>query len=168
MMPKETGSSQVPFNLKKLQQLLEMMEKHGVTEIKLSNGPEKWQVRRGSLEPPQIIASSPYPPETQTQAPQASASPPAESTSDSTAKEDGTVILTSPAVGTFYLAPGPDDAPFVKVGDTINEKTTVCIIEAMKVFNKVPAKISGTIVEILAKDGEPVGYNDPLFRVRPN
>ena len=68
-------------------------------------------------------------------------------------------------VGTFYASSGPDAPPFVKVGDLVTPKQTVCIIEAMKIFNEIPAETSGKIVETLVKNGEPVEFGTPLFKV---
>jgi len=76
--------------------------------------------------------------------------------------------VTSPMVGTFYRAPGPDESPFVEVGDRIRVSQTVCIIEAMKLMNEIEAEISGQIVEILAKNGEPVEYGQVLMRINPD
>ena len=70
-------------------------------------------------------------------------------------------------VGTFYLASAPGEAPFVKIGDQVDENTTVCIIEAMKVMNEIKAEMSGTITEILVESGKPVEFGKPLFRIRP-
>ena len=71
-------------------------------------------------------------------------------------------------VGTFYAAPKPGEPPYVQVGDRVQPDTTVCIIEAMKVFNEIQAEVSGRIVEVLVENGEPVEYNQPLFKVDPN
>lgn len=79
-------------------------------------------------------------------------------------KEEGRFVL-SPMVGTFYLAPSPKDPPFVKVGDSLSEGQTVCIIEAMKVMNEVKAAVSGKVVEILVKNGQPVEFGMKLIRV---
>jgi acetyl-CoA carboxylase biotin carboxyl carrier protein len=68
-------------------------------------------------------------------------------------------------VGTFYASSAPDSPPFVTVGSTIQPDTTVCIIEAMKVFTDIPAGLSGTIAEILVKNGQPVEFDQPMFRV---
>lgn len=76
--------------------------------------------------------------------------------------------ILSPVVGTFYRAPAPDEPAFVEVGDRITSGQTVCIIEAMKVMNEIEAEISGQIVEILIKNGDPVEYNQPLMLVNPN
>ena len=78
------------------------------------------------------------------------------------------LLISSPMVGTFYAAASPDSPPFVKVGDHVGPETTVCIIEAMKVFNEIPAECSGQIVAVLVENGEPVEFGQPLFKVEPN
>lgn len=76
-------------------------------------------------------------------------------------------LIKSPIVGTFYHAPSPDSPIFVKAGDSVQPNTTVCIIEAMKVMNEIHAEASGTIVEVLVKNGQTVEYGQPLFKVQP-
>jgi acetyl-CoA carboxylase biotin carboxyl carrier protein len=71
-------------------------------------------------------------------------------------------------VGTFYAAVSPEAPPFVKVGDQVGPESTVCIIEAMKVFNEIPAECSGKIAAVLVTNGEAIEYGQPLFRVEPN
>ena len=78
---------------------------------------------------------------------------------------DNSKIIKSPMVGTFYLKPSPTSDPYVEVGKNINVGDTVCIIEAMKLMNEIESDISGKLIEIIAKDGEPVEYGSPLFRV---
>jgi acetyl-CoA carboxylase biotin carboxyl carrier protein len=80
---------------------------------------------------------------------------------------DPTKEITSPMVGTFYRSPSPESDSFVKVGDHVDEDTTVCIIEAMKVMNEIKAEIKGTIARTVAEDGSPVQYGETLFRVNP-
>ncbi|GEM02736.1 acetyl-CoA carboxylase biotin carboxyl carrier protein [Halolactibacillus halophilus] len=75
-------------------------------------------------------------------------------------------VIKSPMVGTFYLMSSPDSDPFVSIGDTVKDNTTVCIIEAMKLFNEIEAEVDGEIIEILAKNGELVEYNQPLFGIK--
>ncbi len=77
------------------------------------------------------------------------------------------VDILSPMVGTFYRAPGPDESPFVEVGDRVRSGQTVCIIEAMKLMNELEAEVTGEIVEILISNGQPVEYGQPLMRVNP-
>jgi len=81
-------------------------------------------------------------------------------------KQDGFHKITAPMVGTFYAAPEPGAAAFVKIGENINLNTVVCVLEVMKLFNEVEAQVTGEIVEILVKDGEFVEYGQPLFLVK--
>ena len=78
-----------------------------------------------------------------------------------------TIVIRSPMVGTYYASSAPDAPPFVAIGSAIQPDTTVCIIEAMKVFTDIPAGVSGTISEILVKNGQPVEFDQPMFRVIP-
>jgi acetyl-CoA carboxylase biotin carboxyl carrier protein len=75
--------------------------------------------------------------------------------------------IKSPMIGTFYRSSGPNEEAFINVGDAINEGTTVCIIEAMKLFNEIESEFSGKIVKILVQDATPVEYDQPLFLVDP-
>lgn len=84
-----------------------------------------------------------------------------------TVSEVPVFVISAPTVGTFYRRSEPDAAPFVKVGDRVDEETVVCIIEAMKVMNEIKAETKGTIHRILADDSKPVQYGDPLFEVLP-
>ncbi|MCA9014208.1 MAG: acetyl-CoA carboxylase biotin carboxyl carrier protein [Planctomycetaceae bacterium] len=153
-----------PFDLEKLQTLFEMMEKHGLTEVNLKRGEETWKLRRGPQEMISMVPTAmPHP----VQHSVALAPPVAASASQEAAApavESGPVIK-SPTVGTFYASPSPDDPPFVSIGSKVGADTIVCIVEAMKVFNQIPAEINGTISEILVKDGEAVEFGQPLFRV---
>lgn len=74
--------------------------------------------------------------------------------------------LNAPLVGTFYAAPSPEVAPFVKAGDTVKKNDTVCILEAMKMMSEVPSPADGVITEVLVSDGELVGFDQPLFRLK--
>ncbi len=78
------------------------------------------------------------------------------------------IVIESPMVGTYYASASPDAPPFVSVGATVNPTSTVCVIEAMKVFTDIPAGVSGTITEVLVKNGQPVEFGQPMFRVRPS
>ena len=82
-------------------------------------------------------------------------------------KEDGLLTIKAPTVGTFYAAQSPEDPPFVTVGSKVTPQSTVCLIEAMKVFNPIPAEVSGTIESVLVKSGDAVEFGQPLFKVRP-
>ena len=83
------------------------------------------------------------------------------------AEDTSLITIKSPMIGTFYRSAGPDKAPFVNVGDSITQGNTICIIEAMKLFNEIEAEISGKIVKVLVDDASPVEYDQPLFLVQP-
>lgn len=166
-MAREGKSDSSGFDVDGLRQLIELMEKHDVTELKLQQGEAKYLLRRG----PQGVVSVPAAP-VAVPAP-APVAPPstASTTSDAgtpPAQNEGLIEIQSPTVGTFYQSPTPDDPAFVKVGDQVSKETVVCIVEAMKVFNQIPADVSGTIAKVLLKDGDPVEYGQALFLVKPN
>lgn len=153
-----------PFSLGALRELVELMEKHGLTEVSLKNGETQWKLRRGpeyvgGFAPPPVAyapAAAPAPQAAPAPAPQAAAP----------AAPSGPVIK-SPTVGTFYAAASPDDPPYVTVGSRVQPDTIVCQIEAMKVFNQIPAEVSGVIAEVLVKNGDSIEFGQPLFRVTP-
>ena len=99
-------------------------------------------------------------------APQPAAIPAAAAVSVLTEPETEGTTVRSPLVGTFYAAPGPEAAAFVKVGDRVKKNDTVCIIEAMKMMSEVPAPCDCEILEVLAASGDLVGFDQPLFRIR--
>ena len=161
-MAKAVSKNHEPFNLDRLKDLVKIMEQHDLTEVSLESGDQKWSLRRGPQEVMQMVPSAPA----AAAPPVAAAAAPAEANTEQKA-DDGPSIV-SPTVGTFYSAPNPDDPAFVKVGSTVQPDTIVCIVEAMKVFNQIPAEVSGTIVELLVNNGDSVEFGQPLFRVRPN
>jgi len=151
------------FDLDRIRKLLQLMEKFDVSEINLQNDDESWKIRRG----PRVAYAQP------TSAPQfsmptAAMSPSAApaATAAAPAAPAG-ITINAPTVGTFYAAASPEDAAFVSVGSVVKPDTTICMIEAMKVFNEIKAEKSGRVVEILVENGEAVGFNQPLFRIEP-
>ena len=169
-----------PFDLTKLRELVSMMEKHGLTEVDLRSGTERWRLRRGSGEPsltpvPMGFPGSGFPgpmgapgfpmmPFPQAATPAAAAAPAAAPIPAAPVAE--LPAIKSPTVGTFYESAAPGEAPFVQVGSKVTTDSVVCIIEAMKVFNQITSDVTGTIAEVLVKNGDPVEYGQPLFRVR--
>ncbi len=149
---KPTGSV---FDVARIKEIVELMEQHDLVEVDLQEGDDKIKLNRGFAAAPQMIAAP---------APAAPAAAPAATAGVS----DGTVTIKSPIVGTFYAKPNPNSETFVKVGSVVSSDTVVCIVEAMKVFNEIPAECSGTIVEILIEDQQPVDVGKPLYRVKPN
>jgi acetyl-CoA carboxylase biotin carboxyl carrier protein len=167
MADKDTPGD-APFDLDKLKQLVEMMESHDLTDVHLKRGDEQWRLRRGPRQVvhavPQQYAPAPqqYAPAPSAPAPVAAAAAPAAPAADS-----GLIDIKSPTVGTFYAAPSPGEPAFVSVGSVVTSETIVCLIEAMKVFNQIPAEVNGTIAAILVKSGDAVEFGQPLFRVKP-
>lgn len=166
----ETSRSTASFDLDKLRELVEMMDKHGVSEVNLRRGDERWMVRRGPGETINMLppgygqpAYSTMP----TPAYQAPSLAPAPVPQTAPAVADNTITIKSPTVGTYYESPAPSDPPFVKVGYPVKPDTVVCVIEAMKVFNQIPSEVSGTITEICVANGDPVEYGQILFKVKP-
>jgi len=154
-----------PFDFDKLVQLVKLMETHGLTEVSLRRGDQKWTLRRGvDFGANAGRGGEAIPPATQAAAASSAISAPSQPAAP---PADGTITINSPTVGTFYSAPTPDDSPFVSIGSRVSPETVVCIVEAMKVFNQIQAELSGTIVEILVKNGDSVEFGQPLFRVRP-
>lgn len=160
----KSSSGNQSFDLEKLKELIEMMEQHGVTEVNLRHGEEQWRLRRGpkASEMVQMIPQQAMQPV----APVPVANPSAGETAAPPPAAIG-LTITAPTVGTFYSSPTPEDPPFVKVGSKVSPDTTVCLIEAMKVFNPIEAEVSGTITEILVQNGDAVDFGQALFRYQP-
>ncbi|TWT82084.1 Acetyl-CoA biotin carboxyl carrier [Planctomycetes bacterium CA13] len=155
-MSKGGKPSQNVFDIERLRTIIELMEEHELSEVDLQQGDEKIKLNRGA---PAASYAAPTP-----------AAPPATAT-PAAPPEDmhaGTITINAPMVGTFYSKATPESEPFVKVGQRVNQDTIVCIVEAMKVFNEIPAECSGTVVEILVNDQQPVDFGKPMFRIDPN
>ena len=149
--------------MKKVKELIDLMKENDLVEIELSDGDRKIHLKR-----PQAIISQipmpPAPPVYSAPAPSTAFSkPPAEMAFP---EESGLVEIKSPIVGTFYAAPNPEANPMCRPASG-RADTIVCIVEAMKVMNEIKAETSGTIVEILVKDGQSVEFGQVLFKVRP-
>ena len=155
------------MELKDIKELIALIRKNDLSEFSLEQEGFKITLKRGAeivtvATPPSVAAlpaaALPAPAPSSTTAPAAS-SPAASGSSDG--KE-----ISSPMVGTFYSSPSPEAPPFVSVGQQVSPDTTICIIEAMKVMNEIKAETSGVIVEVLAENGKPVQYGQPLFKIR--
>jgi acetyl-CoA carboxylase biotin carboxyl carrier protein len=158
-----------PFDLEKLRELIALMEQHGLSEIDLRRGEERWKLRRGPAEITQLVSPSGFaqPAYPQGGAP-AQANPAAAAASAPVAppEDKNLVPIKSPTVGTYYECPAPGEPPYVSVGSKVAADTVVCIIEAMKVFNQIAAEVNGTVTEVLVKNGDAVDFGQPLFRVK--
>lgn len=166
----EPSSGDAPFDLDKLQQLVEMMEKHGLSEVHLRRGDEQWRLRRGAKEVLHAIPQQPpfyAPPPPAFHAPAPAAPSPASAAAPAASSDaSGGPVIKSPTIGTFYATPSPTDPPFVTVGSVVTPETVVCTIEQMKVFNQIQAGVSGTITAILVQSGDAVEFDTPLFRYK--
>tara|TARA_B110000285_G_scaffold80598_1_gene93040 strand:+ start:15172 stop:15651 length:480 start_codon:yes stop_codon:yes gene_type:complete len=159
------------MNIKEIQDLIKFVAKSGVNEVEIEQKDFKIIIKSQAEAKEQIIvqaapvAAAPVaalPP-----APAAAAAAPAAA---APAEEENSNYITvkSPMIGTFYRSAGPDKDSFVNVGDTIGVGDTVCIIEAMKLFNEIEAEVSGKIIKVLVDDSTPVEYDQPLFVVDPS
>jgi acetyl-CoA carboxylase biotin carboxyl carrier protein len=150
------------FDVKKVRQLIELMKEHDLSELDLRQADHRVKIRRGG----EVVAytgpvqAAPAPVAASPAAPVAAAAP--------AAADSRMLVIKSPMVGTFYRASGPDSPAFAKVGDRIGPEKTVCIVEAMKVFNEIPAGVSGQVVAILVENGAPVEFGQPLIKVEPD
>ena len=161
------------MDLKEIQNLIRFVAKSGASEVKLETGDVKITIRTGSgkaettiiQQPQQVAVPTPVPVETPAPAAPAQEAPAEKGKGDDTSKY---IEIKSPIIGTLYRKPSPDKPAFVKVGDTISAGDTVCIIEAMKLFNEVESEVSGKIVKVLVEDSSPVEFDQPLFLVDPS
>ena len=151
------------MNEGKLRKLLELFSDSDLEEIEVQHsfwhGTRIRLTRNRAPSPVAPAAPMPIAPAAPTSSPEPV---PAEKT------DDGLHEVLSPMVGTFYQAASPEADPFVSEGDRIESGQTLCIIEAMKIMNEIPADVQGEVVEILVGDGQPVEYNQALFKIRPS
>lgn len=159
------------MNIKEIQDLIKFVSKAGVTEVEIEQKDFKITIK--AAQESQILVQATAPVQQIAQAPVAlpAAVPatPVATTPATPAEADNSNLITvkSPMIGTFYRSSGPDKEPFVSVGQSISTGDTVCIIEAMKLFNEIESEISGKIVKVLVDDASPVEYDQPLFLVEP-
>ncbi|QEG00064.1 Acetyl-CoA biotin carboxyl carrier [Stieleria maiorica] len=145
------------FDLERIRDIVKLMEEHELTEVDLQQGDDRIKLGRGGLAPVAPAAAAPLP------APAAAAPAAAPA-----AVDDGSITINAPMVGTFYSKANPEAEPFVQVGQMISPDTIVCIVEAMKVFNEIPAECSGKVLEVLVADQQAVDFGKPMFRIQPN
>ncbi len=150
------------IDIDKIRELLELMVEHDLSEIRIREGESMITLRKGPTGEPMMMTAAPsmvmsQPPATVLPTP--AAPPPA--------VDEGLVPIRSPMVGTFYAASDPESPPFVAIGSEVDVTTTVCVIEAMKVFNEIHAEVAGTIERILVNNEQAVEYGQPLMLVRP-
>jgi len=161
----EASNIPSPFDLRTIKYLVRLMGRHDLSEIDLREGDLRIRLRRGGhdLTPPTLSVA---PPAASVPSP-ANVPPPAPVSAEPAKPAKNLVPIKSPTPGTFYRAPSPDAEPFVQVGSRVTPTTVVCMIEAMKIFNEIPAECTGVIAEVLVENQQPVEYGQVLFQVDP-
>ena len=153
------------MDIRKVKKLIELLDESGIAEIEITEGEESVRISRYAqgapaapvaAAPVAVAAPAPAAPAAEAPAAEAAAAAPAE------VEEEG-FLVTAPMVGTFYAASSPGAAPYVQVGDRVNEGDTLCIIEAMKMMNQIEADVSGVVKSIRVQNGEPVEYGQTLI-----
>ncbi|MBT4524328.1 MAG: acetyl-CoA carboxylase biotin carboxyl carrier protein [Phycisphaerae bacterium] len=154
------------IDIRKLKELVKLMVANDLSEMDLRDTDEQVTIRRQGdtvvTVPAPVAVTAPV--AAPVVAPVAS---PVVDPAASTALVDEGVEIVSPMVGTFYVSQDPDSPPFVSVGDSVAEGSTVCVIEAMKIFNEINAQCKGTVIKVLVSNGDPVEFGQALFLVKP-
>lgn len=141
-----------------LKDLVNFIFKKDIKEFELERDGVKLRIKRGEMKgaPPEVTVDKDKTTES-------------ESDESMDSDEDNNLVeITSPIVGTFYRAPGPDAAPFVETGDFVEKDDVLCIVEAMKVMNEIESHLNGEVVKIHVENEQPVEYGEPLFSVKPS
>jgi acetyl-CoA carboxylase biotin carboxyl carrier protein len=172
----ESASTQTEMKTSEIRDLIDFISKSGLNEVDIETKELKLHVKR---EPDQkVFKSSPVIAPVAATAPVATSAPAVQQVAQTTAQQPKaaeapasgkrTIEIKSPMIGTFYRSSNPDTPPFASVGDKISKGQTVCIIEAMKLFNEIESEVSGTIVKALVENSTPVEYDQVLFVVEPD
>lgn len=150
------------MDLRKIKKLIELLEESQLGEIEIHEGEESVRLIRHSGP----VANPPAGPTIAVPSvPDVDAASPTDSPPEEPVLPDGDLVR-SPMVGTFYSSPNPETPPFVKVGSKIAVGDTLCLVEAMKMFNQIEAELAGEVVAVLVEDGQPVEFDEPLFVIR--
>jgi acetyl-CoA carboxylase biotin carboxyl carrier protein len=150
-----------------IRELIALAGETGVAELEVQRGDNRVRIRRASFAPQEIVvappayASAPYAPSAPAATPAVEAPKP-----EKPAADPNLVLVKSPIVGTFYEAPGPDSAPFVRTGERVQTGKVLCIIESMKLMNEIECEVSGIVESKLVMNGQPVEYGEALFAIR--
>jgi acetyl-CoA carboxylase biotin carboxyl carrier protein len=142
------------MTIEEIKELLQVFNESGVGELEVQRGENRVRIRKAATGGEEITVSTPSAP---VKIPAAKAPEP----------EPAEVLVRSPIVGTFYDAPSPGSAPFVRPGDSVEPGQVLCIIESMKLMNEIEAEVAGVIAAKLVENGRPVEYGEALFSIRP-
>lgn len=163
------------MDLKQIKLIIDLMKRSDLTEFEVEEEGFKIKIKRNSGEFAQVgggYSAHPFPAAPMVEPPRAAAATgpvaatPGPTQAGGNGEEAGIAYVKSPMVGTFYRSPSPDNPPFIDIGSKVDEKSVVCIIEAMKIMNEIQAEIRGTVVEMLVENGQPVEYGQRLFKVK--
>jgi acetyl-CoA carboxylase biotin carboxyl carrier protein len=146
------------MDIRKIKKLIELLEESGIAEIEIKEGEEAVRISR--MPTGGVITQAHAAPAAAGATAPAPASPPPEAAAKARANEH---VVTAPMVGTFYAAPSPGAKPFVEIGDEVKIGQVLCIIEAMKMMNQIESDKAGRVTSIMAKNGDPVEFGQPLF-----
>ncbi|MEX2954865.1 acetyl-CoA carboxylase biotin carboxyl carrier protein [Staphylococcus pasteuri] len=157
------------MNFKEIKELIEILDQSNLTEINIEDNKGSVVNLKKQKETEIITPQVAQAPAQSIAQPQHATQPVQQPSEDNQTQEtasDNYETINAPMVGTFYKSPSPEEGAYVQVGDKVSNDTTVCILEAMKLFNEIQAENSGEIVEILVEDGQMVEYGQPLFKVK--
>ena len=154
------------MDIRKIKKLIELLEESGIAEIEIKEGEEALRISRmpaGAVASHSLPHVAGLPLAAPLQGPAKTSAPaPSESAGKAKANEH---VITAPMVGTFYASPSPGAKPFIEIGDEIKLGQVLCIIEAMKMMNQIEADKAGRVTSIMARNGDPVEFGQPLFVV---
>ena len=154
------------MTIKELKEMIHLMEEHGLSELEIEKEGLKVRLKRGptgKVVAETVAGASPLPIPT---IPFHAILPSGQQVARETAEEANVVMIRSPMVGTFYAAPAPDVPPYVTKGKQVKEGDVLCIVEAMKLMNEIKSDVSGVLLDILVENGQPVEFDQPLFKVQ--
>ncbi|MBM4218760.1 MAG: acetyl-CoA carboxylase biotin carboxyl carrier protein [Gammaproteobacteria bacterium] len=153
------------MDIRKIKKLIELLEESGLAEIEITEGEESVRIARAAQGPSvvtQYAAAAAAPAAALAAAP-APPAPPAAAAAPAPARDEN--LVTAPMVGTFYASLSPGAKPFVEVGQEVRVGQVLCVIEAMKMMNQIESERAGQVVAVLARNGEPVEFGQPLFAI---
>ena len=158
------------MKIDEIRELIQLVHETGISELEVQRGENRVRIRSGVNATAQEILLAAGQGGSAAHNYGAAAAPTAAAAAQSLPKEkedDDVILVKSPIVGTYYDSPSPTAAPFVKVGDSVEPKHVLCIIESMKLMNEIEADVAGMVVAKLVENGRPVEYGEALFRIRP-
>ncbi|MCI5763068.1 acetyl-CoA carboxylase biotin carboxyl carrier protein [Actinobacillus porcinus] len=152
------------MDIRKIKKLIELVEESGIMELEISEGEESVRISRGTAAPSSVQYTIPAAAPVAAPAPVAQAAPAAATAPAASASDDlAGHVIRSPMVGTFYRSPSPEAKAFVEVGQAVKVGDALCIVEAMKMMNRIEADKAGVVKAILINDGEAVEFDEPLI-----